>query len=86
MPGHEDTKQAWRARCQILGILTLDEPVQHTFILQYVTVCKCNTYFNRKKQILILEELVQHTCVLLQFIRIHNTIINVHKLLNFFFG
>ena len=74
MPGHEDTKQAWRARCQILGILTLDEPVQHTFILQYVTVCKCNTYFNRKK--LILGELVQHTCgVLLDFICIDNTII-----------
>ena len=71
MPGHEDTKQAWRARCQILGILALEELVQHTFILQHVTVCKCNTYFNRKK--LILEELVQHTYVLLHSICIDNT-------------
>ena len=47
MPGHEDTKQAWRARCQILGILTLEEVVQHTIFCNM----QCNMYLNRKKHI-----------------------------------
>ena len=96
VPGHEDTKQAWRARCQILGILTLEEVVQHTIffdILQFVKAIlisigryrflpstslysthifcnmQCNMYLNRKKQILTLDEVVQHT-----FIKQHVTV------------